>query len=79
MYRVQDQPDSTAVLDNGVDLSPLVTLRDDFGGVAHIIEEDHCYVLTINGGRTDGRVQRTAWWFREAWESARQLPLLTAP
>lgn len=78
-YVVQEYPDIVATLDNNVDFKPLVTLKNEHGGVAHIMEDDHCYVLTINAGRKDGRVQMTPWWFREAFEAARTLPPLVGP
>jgi len=76
MYRVQDIPDPRATLQNGAHLYPIVTLKDEHGGVAHIIKDDQCYVLTVNAGRTDGRVQMTPWWFSEAFEASRSLPAL---
>jgi len=78
-YILQKHPDPIAVLDNGSEFTPLLTLKNDHGGVAHIMEDDHCYVLTISAGRKDGRVQMTPWWFGEAFEAARSLPALVGP
>jgi len=75
MYRVQPNPDPIATLDNGSVLTPLATLKDEHGGVAHIIEDDHCLVLVLNAGRKDDRVQMTSWWFPEAVEASRTLPV----
>jgi len=47
-----------------------VTLKDGHGGVYHIVNDDHCYVL-INGAK--GIV--TSWWFREAVDALKSLPL----
>lgn len=47
-YEIQPQPDPYAILDNGSHVQPLLTLKDEYGGVSHIILDDHCYVL-ING------------------------------
>lgn len=77
MYQAQTHPDKEAVLDNGSVLHPLVTLLDPNGGVAHIIHDDHCYVLVISSGCAPGRVKMTPWWFPEAFEAARSLPPLT--
>jgi hypothetical protein len=52
MYIEQKEPDKEATLKNGAIVTPLVTLKDEYGGVSHIIEDDHCYVL-INRGFTD--------------------------
>lgn len=78
IYIVQDKPDLMATLDNEAPLAPIVTLKDPHGGIAHIIEDDHCYVLVLNAGRDDGRVVMTAWWFPEAFEAGRGLPALRA-
>ena len=78
MYHVQPQPDPTAILDNGSELTPLITLKSDAGSVAHIIKDDHCYVLVLDNGRhKDGRVFATPWWFVEAFEASRGLPPLS--
>jgi len=45
MYKVQIQPDETVTLANGSIKYPLVTLKDEYGGVSHIIKDDGCYVL----------------------------------
>lgn len=57
----------TAILDNGEAVQPLVTLEDEYGGVSHIIIDDHCYVL-INGSH-DCLFSFTAWWYPEAVEA----------
>jgi len=77
MYILQPTPDPKAFLDNGSELTPLVTLKSEAGATAHIIEDDHCYVLCHDATRTDGRVSMTKWWFAEAFEAARSLPALT--
>lgn len=46
-YFAQNEPDATAVLDSGSEVRPLITLKNVWGGVAHIIEDDHCCVLIL--------------------------------
>ena len=48
MYKVQNKPDSNVRLVSGGKVEPLVTLKDEYDSVSHIIEDDGCYVL-ING------------------------------
>lgn len=68
MYQRKLVPDEKArlVTKSGEvhEVEPLVTLTDDWGGVSHIIKDDHCYVL-INGTREADFV-RTSWWYHEA-------------
>jgi hypothetical protein len=53
MYSVQASPNFQVVMDNGVTIKPVATLKNDAGGVSHIIVDDHCYVL-INEIRRGG-------------------------
>ena len=48
MYKVQNKPDSNVRLASGGTVEPLVTLKDEYGGVSHIIQDGGCYVL-VNG------------------------------
>lgn len=32
-------------MDNGESAEPVATLADEYGGVSHWIQDDHCYVL----------------------------------
>jgi len=64
MYIVQEKPDKTAKLSTGSIVTPLVTLKDEHGGVSHIIMDDHCYVL-INGGK-DQYFNMVKYWYNEA-------------
>lgn len=73
MYEVQDKPDEKATLKNGAEVTPLVTLKNEYGGISHIIEDDHCYVL-INGS-DDRPFGMSAWWYPEAIEALKELPL----
>ena len=75
MYTLQEKPDVMAVLENGSEVEPVATLKDEHGGVSHIIVDDHCYVL-VNGSN-DRPFNMVAWWYREAVAALRQLPLPT--
>lgn len=67
MYKVQDKPDDVAILSNGVNLEPKVTLKDEYGGISHISTDDHCFVL-YNGG-ADRPFEPVSHWYREAVEA----------
>lgn len=68
MYKVQGKPDKEFETERGVKIRPLVTLKDEYGAVAHICEDDHCYVLYLriaNYFRKDIFCMATHW-FPEA-------------
>ena len=71
MYQLQLKPDVKVVV-SGNEHVPVATLKDEYGGVSHIIVDDHCYVL-VNGGseRAFATVQH---WYREAVAALRTLP-----
>lgn len=48
MYKIQDRPDGEITLASGAKTLPLATLKDEYGGISHIIQDDHCFVL-VNG------------------------------
>jgi len=56
MYQLQERADEVAILDKGRTgdyVIPLATLKDEYGGVSHIIKDDGCFVLinkTVTGG-----------------------------
>jgi hypothetical protein len=74
MYIEQTEPDKEAKLINGTKVTPLVTLKDKWGGVSHIIEDDHCYVL-INDHPTSATpgFRITPYWYKEAVEALSRL------
>ena len=72
MYILQDKPDQFATLrETGGYVMPLVTLKDEHGGVSHIIEDDHCYVL-LNGSY-DRDFAMVYHWYPEAVEAMKTL------
>ncbi len=73
MYKLQPTPDEEAVLNNGVMLYPVATLKDEYGGISHIVVDDHCYVL-VNGSAKGGAFATVSHWYREAVEAMKTLP-----
>lgn len=72
MYKVQDVPVGVCKLRTGVIVYPEVTLKDEeYGGIAHIIEEDNCYVLVV--GSDSSEFFRTKFWFAEAIEALKKM------
>ncbi len=71
MYKLQEKPDNKAMMDNGCEIKPLATLKDEYGGISHIIEDDHCYVL-VNGSK-DRPFGMTHHWYKEATEALANL------
>ena len=71
MYKLQEKPDEEAVGGNGNTVTPLATLKDEYGGISHIIEDDHCFVL-LNGSK-DRPFQKTYHWYPEAVEAIKTL------
>lgn len=73
MYVLQKSPDAKVVLRNGSIDHPVATLKDEYGGISHIIVDDHCYVL-VNGSEDRG-FDTVKHWYREAVEAVQKLPL----
>ena len=73
MYK-QVETYQTAVLDNGVEFTPVATLADEYGGRCQISIDDHCYILRLK--QYDGKYKTTAWIFPEAFEVLKNLPSL---
>lgn len=48
MYKIVET-DKEIVTSNGVIISPVLTLKDEYGGVCQIVEDDSCYVLMLRG------------------------------
>jgi hypothetical protein len=55
-------------------MSPVATLKDEFGGVCQIINDDHCYVVCLK--QEDGTYKSTTHIFKEAFDVLSRLPLL---
>ncbi len=72
MYKIQNTPDDQAIMRNDSIVTPLLTLKDEYGGVSHIIEDDHCYVL-INGNSNMG-FGMAYHWYTEAVDAVQTLP-----
>ena len=72
MYVLQDKPDAKVTLESGSEYTPIATLKDEYGGISHIIEDDHCYVL-VNGS-TDRPFKKVHHWYPEAVEAMKKMP-----
>ena len=71
---------------NGNLHTPVATLADEYGGVCHVITDDHCYVLYLKYDyfkpvpegclevQDDTHFHRTSHIFREAHELLKSLP-----
>jgi len=68
VYELQKEPDKSVTLQNGSVCTPVATLKDEYGGVSHIIIDDHCYVL-VNGNGT------SEYWYTEAVGAMHNLPI----
>lgn len=71
MYQLQSKPDLSVTLSNNIQATPLATLKDQHGGVYHIIKDDSCYVLVNKRG------QFAFHWFPEAVEAVKGIPTPT--
>jgi len=72
MYELQEFPDKQATTKNGSIIEPIATLKDEHGGISHIVQDDHCYVL-YNGSK-DRPFNISAWWYKEAIAVLKNLP-----
>lgn len=84
MYK-QVEAAKTAKLENGCEITPIATLVDNAGGVAHIWIDDHCYQLGLESSaeaKSDGTLVSSAYIvpvthiFAEAFEVLKLLPSL---
>ena len=71
MYVRQLTPDETSTFENGEDFTPLVTLKDEHGGVLQILIDDHCYVVAV---KKEEGFRMTPWLNTEVVEVLRKLP-----
>ena len=84
MYKLVEAA-KTAKLENGCEITPVATLVDNAGGVAHIWIDDHCYQLGLESSAkemSDGKVMCEPYVvpvthiFAEAFDVLKQLPRL---
>jgi hypothetical protein len=76
MYK-KVETDKKAVLNNGVEFTPVATLESENGGRCQISIDDHCYKLSLK--QEDGAYKTTPYIFPEAFLVLRELPELTVP
>ncbi len=72
MYKLQEKPDKEFETKAGIG-HPVVTLKDEYGGISHIAIDDHCYVL-YNGSK-DKIFKAVRHWYEEAVRVLKDLPL----
>ena len=73
MYILQSSPDEK-IVGKWSGCRSRATLKSECGGVAHIINDDHCYVLILDNMSGHGFVA-VKHWFKEAVEALQKLPL----
>jgi hypothetical protein len=73
MKNLQEKPDPPFVMPNGSEVMPVATLKDDCGGVSHIIVDDSCFDVLVNGG-TSRQFRIPSHWFDEAVEALSRFP-----
>lgn len=66
MYVLQEVPDKVIAMGPDSTGTPLATLKDGCGAFAHIVEDDHCFVLVLGGQQPQ---QFATHWFKEAAEA----------
>ena len=73
-YELQKIPDEIAFMAGGQRnrINPVATLKDEHGGVSHIITDDGCYVL-VNGS-SGGPFTKVYHWYPEAVDALKSLP-----
>ncbi len=77
MFVVQKSPvEARTILENGEEVQPLITLVDENRCVAHIIQDDHCFVLVLPC--TNGRYRMVKHWFTEAAQALANYMLETS-
>lgn len=72
MYKQTKATSKIRLSKGGSIVCPIATLKDEYGGVCHIAEDDHCYVLYQNN--SDGTYSLATHIFKEAFEVLRNLP-----
>jgi hypothetical protein len=65
----------TARLENGENIKPVATMKNEYGGVAHVWIDDGCYVLGLESPTTKA-VLPTHYIFPEALALMQTLPAL---
>ena len=79
MYKVTHTDEE--IIWNSV-IHPLLTLADEYGGRAQIVNDNHCLVLLLRqeesqeGDMAEPRYKPTYWWFDEAVEALMAYNLL---
>jgi len=73
MYQLVEP--SLSITIKGLDekIAPIATLKDEYGGICHIIEDDHCFVVCLE--KADGISNPTTHLFKEVIEAIKTLKI----
>lgn len=74
MYILQKAPAPSTTLEDGTVVQPLLTLKDEFGRIQHVVKKDSEYVLVE--GTADGEYTISSNWSAEAKLALKKLPAL---
>jgi hypothetical protein len=72
MYRLREKPIKYRLHEDCPVKTPIATLVDDHGAIAHIDVDDHCLVLVRM--QKNGFGKWATHWFREALDVVKTLP-----
>ena len=72
MYQQAETTIKILMSNSGVAMSPIATLKDKWGGVCQIINDDNCYVICLK--QCDGTYKPATHIFNEVLEVLKQLP-----
>lgn len=72
MYIQIETTTEITMSDSNSIVNPIATLKDEFGGVCQIINDDHCYVICLK--QNDGTFRPSNHIFNEAFEVLKNLP-----
>ena len=71
MYKIIETDAEVRFGEGGGMVKPLVTLADEWGGRAQIVEDDHCLVVLLKG--ETGTYHPHPWLFPEVVDAIKQL------
>jgi hypothetical protein len=72
MYKQTETTKKIIMFNSGNIISPIVTLKDEHGGICQIINDDHCYVICLK--KEDGTYSPTTHIFKEVFNVLKGLP-----
>jgi len=72
MYKQVETTPEIVMSGNNSIMLPVATLKDEYGGVCQIINDDHCYQCCLK--QNDGTYKPTTYIFKELFEVLKTLP-----